>query len=300
MSTISSPDRVVTQPLPRPINGLSNIADGYATFFVDLWGVIHNGIAPFPGVIDTLTALTAAGKKVCLLTNAPRRAAGNIARLEGMGIPRDCFTTLVSSGEATHFALRDRHDAFHRTLGKRCYHLGPVRDCDVHDGLDLEMVACPEAASFVLNTGIDSYDETLDDHMPILQRARAVDLPMLCANPDLIVVIGEREAICAGVLAQAYADMGGTVGYIGKPHVPVYDFALASMDHRDCDAVLCVGDGFHTDITGAGRAGYDSVFISGGIHAVDLDGGDPASPAIAGLIEQYGVAPTYTMRTLAW
>lgn len=300
MSTNPPPPPSIARSLPRPIDGLSDIADDYATFFVDLWGVVHNGIAPFPGVVECLTALMAAGKKVCLLTNAPRRAVGNIARLESMGVPHSCFTTLVSSGEATHHALSERTDPFLRSLGRRCFHLGPVRDCDVHEGLDLELVSAPEAASFMLMTGIDRYDETLEDHLDVLRRARAVDLPILCANPDLIVVVGDREAICAGVLAQAYAEMGGTVGYIGKPHVSVYDFALAAMNHAEGERVVCIGDGFHTDITGAARAGFDSVFVSGGIHADELHGGAPTSPAIADLIDRYNVEPVYAIKSLAW
>ena len=300
MSTISQTERADASPLPRPLDGLSAIADRYDTFIVDLWGVIHNGIAPFPGVQETLAELQAAGKKVCLLTNAPRRSIGNVERLEGMGIPRTGYTVLVSSGEATHFILRDRPEPFHQSLGRRCFHYGPVRDCDVHHGLDLEMVSAPEAASFVLCTGIDQFSETLEDHRPMLQRIAALGLPMLCANPDIIVIVGDKPAICAGTLAKAFAEMGGTVGYIGKPHGLVYEFALKETGHTPGTPVLCIGDGFHTDISGAAAAGFDSVFICSGIHAEELDGGSPASGAMAGLIERYGVAPQFVMRSLAW
>lgn len=300
MSTKPSLESPADLPLPRPLAGLSQIAGDYGTFFIDLWGVVHNGIAPFPGVVACLEALRADGKKVCLLTNAPQRPAAIIARLEEMGIPRSYYSVLVSSGEVTHHILTDRPEPFHRSLGRRCFHLGPKRHCDVHEGPDIDLVSAPEAASFVLNTGIEDYTETLEQHLPMLERAAAAGLPMLCANPDIVVVVGGIRAICAGTMAEAYEKMGGEVGYVGKPYRAVYDFALREMQHPPGEPVLCVGDGFHTDITGADRAGFDSVFVSGGIHADELDGGDPASPAIGGLIARFGVAPTYALRSLAW
>ncbi len=298
MSTHTPLDASNDTPLPEQIGGLSDIAGQYGYFIVDLWGVVHNGVAPFPGVVDCLSRLQDAGKQVCLLTNAPRRSTSNVVRLEGLGVPRHCYTTLVSSGEAAHRALRDRPDAYHRGLGRRCFHHGPVRDCDVHDGLDLDMVAAPEAASFILNTGIDDPSETLEQHWPVLDRARALDLPMLCVNPDLVVVIGDRQAICAGALAAAYAENGGTVAYHGKPHTPIYDLALAELGCSAKERVLCVGDAFHTDIAGAVRAGLDSLLVTSGIHAKDLAADSPVG--IAGLIDRYGVEPTYAARSLAW
>lgn len=298
MSTQSKLEPTPAAPFPVSIDGLSAVVDSYESFIVDLWGVVHNGVAPFPGVVDCLNRLVGAGKRVCLLTNAPRRSTGNIARLEGMGIPRTCYTTLVSSGEAAYRALKNRPDAFHQSLGNRCFHLGPVRDCDVHSELGLHMVAAPEAASFVLNTGIDDPTETLEQHLPLLERACATRLPMLCVNPDLVVVIGDRRAICAGELARAYEELGGDVAYHGKPHTPVYQLALEELDHPDGRAVLCVGDAFHTDITGAVRAGHDALFVTSGIHADELR--DKPETAISDLIERYGVAPTYAGPGLSW
>lgn len=298
MSTHTQPIAGTTSRLPEQIAGLSDIADRYELFIVDLWGVVHNGVAPFPGVVDCLSELQDAGKRVCLLTNAPRRSTSNVVRLEGLGVPRHCYTKLVSSGEAAHRALRDRPDAFHRGLGRRCFHHGPIRDCDVHHGLDLDMVDVPEAASFILNTGIDEPTETLEQHWPTLARALALELPMLCVNPDLVVVIGDRQAICAGALAAAYAEKGGTVGYHGKPHSAIYELALEELGHSAGERVLCIGDAFHTDITGAARAGLDSLLVTSGIHAKELAQGSPAE--FAGLIERYGVEPNFAANSLTW
>lgn len=298
MSTQSNLEPALSTTLPPHIDGLSAVVDRYDSFIVDLWGVVHNGVAPFPGVVECLNNLVGAGKRVCLLTNAPRRSTGNIARLEGMGIPRTCFTTLVSSGEAAYRALRDRPDTFHQLLGRRCFHLGPIRDCDVHRDLDLDIVAAPEAASFVLNTGIDDPAETLEQHLPMLERAFATGLPMLCVNPDLVVVIGDRRAICAGALAKAYEEMGGDVAYHGKPHAPVYQLALEELDHPVGRPVLCVGDAFHTDITGAVNAGLDALFVTSGIHADELR--EKPNSAISDLIARYGVSPAYVGQKLSW
>lgn len=297
MTADSSSPAPPPSTVPKPISNLSAVADGYDTFIVDLWGVVHNGVQLFPSVIDCLRALMAGGKKVCLLTNAPRRVQGNIDKLTNMGLPRECYTALVSSGEAAHHALIDRPDDFHKSLGQRCFHLGPPRDRNVHEGTGLEIVATPEEASFILNTGIDEPDEPLSLYLPILQRAYAAGLPMVCANPDLVVLSGEHRAICAGTMAAAYEEMGGAVAYHGKPHGAIYHFALKSVDHTDGAPVLCIGDGFHTDLTGAARAGFDALFVTSGIHAVELDGTDASMVA---LIERYQVTPRYAIDQLVW
>src|SRR3546814_10721499 len=132
----------------------------------------------------------------------------------------------MTSGEATHEALLDPPDDFHRDLGRHCLHIGPGRDADVQQGLGLVTVERPEDATFVLCTGIDSFDETEADYAPVLEACAERGLPMVCANPDLVVVVGGTRAICAGALAATYERLGGAVAYHGKPYPPVYDRCL--------------------------------------------------------------------------
>lgn len=289
---------------PVPVlDGLGAIADRYDAFIVDLWGVVHNGERPYPGVIDALRRARAAGRQVCLLSNAPRRIATVLRSLEFIGVPRDAFDHLMSSGEATYRALADPPDAFHRALGPRFHHMGPPRDVDVHEGLEGRILGTLAEADWVLNTGIDGPDETLADFEEALQAARARDLPMVCANPDLVVMWGRRLAICAGTIAQRYEALGGRVAYHGKPHPPVYRLCFGLLGEAAAGRILAIGDSFRTDIAGAAAVGIDSLLVVGGIHAEELGlapGQPPDGTALAEAAAAHGHRPTYAIGHLAW
>ncbi len=284
------------------LSGMAGLADRYDGFVLDLWGVLHDGGKPYPGAVECLDRLRAAGKRLCLLSNAPRRTASVVSKLEGMGIGRERYDHVMTSGEATHDALRDRPDAFHRDLGRRCFHIGPPRDDDVFEGLGLEMVGTPEEAEFVVNTGIDDFDETLEDYAPVLRRCAARGLPMVCANPDLVVYVGENLVICAGELARHYETLGGRVAWHGKPHAPVYRrcFDLLGLDPR---RVLAVGDSLRTDVAGANAAGIDAALVTGGIHREELGTawGEACDPARLGeLTRASGHVPQVALPRFVW
>jgi HAD superfamily hydrolase (TIGR01459 family) len=264
------------------MSGFGALAARYDGFIVDLWGVVHNGVAPYPGVLDCLARLRDAGKPVVFLSNAPRRPPGIIAALSGMGITPDYYTGIMSSGEAVFLALRDRTDEF-AALGRRLYHLGPVRDRDVFDTLDLEVVEDPAAADFLLNTGPDDILGPQDPELyaPVLETALRAGLPMVCANPDLEVVRDGQRIICAGLLAEIYAARGGLVIQRGKPDPAIYTPTIAMLGVEK-SRVLAVGDSLRTDIAGAKAAGVDACWVLSGIHALHADAA-PAEAAAAGL-----------------
>jgi HAD superfamily hydrolase (TIGR01459 family) len=264
---MTSQDTPTTLPV---FAGISGLADRYDGYILDLWGVLHNGVEPYPGVIDCLDRLRASGKRVCLLSNAPRRCASVRQKLAGMGITPDHYDHLMTSGEATHEALIDPPDDWHAALGKRCLHIGPPRDKDVFEGAGLEMVDDPAEATFVVNTGIDDFDETIADYDPILKACASRSLPMVCANPDLVVVVGTKMAICAGMLAQRYEELGGSVRYHGKPHAPVYRRCFDLLGIHDRQRIAAVGDSFRTDVAGANAAGIDAVLVTSGIHLEEM------------------------------
>ena len=246
---------------------IGTLADQYDGFIVDLWGVVHDGVRPYPGVIDALTRLRAAGKRVVFLSNAPRRAAAVVTALAAMGIAPDLHDGVMSSGEAVHTQLRDRTDPAFAALGSRLWHLGPARDRNLFEDLPLTEVDQPDQADFLLNTGPDDLAGESDPaaYDPVLNAALAAGLPMICANPDLEVVRAGQRIICAGLLAEIYAARGGVVLMRGKPDPAIYQPTLAMLDTERV-RTLAVGDSLRTDIAGAKAAGIDSVFILGGIH----------------------------------
>lgn len=254
------------------LTGFAPLAARYGGFIVDLWGVVHDGVHAYPGAVDCLAQIRAAGKKVVLLSNAPRRAASVARAMERMGIPRDHYTGIMTSGEAAHLMLQRRDDPWFAALGRRVYHLGPGRDRGVLEGLDLLRVDDPADADFVLNTGPDDTlgPVAVADFEPVLRAARAHRLKMICANPDLEVIRGGQRVICAGALAERYAEMGGEVRSLGKPDPTIYDPVIEELGLPRAQ-VLAVGDGLGTDIAGAGAAGIDACWVLGGIHHHEED-----------------------------
>ncbi len=287
----------------RILTGLSEIAPRYDGFILDLWGVLHDGAAPLPGVLDTLRRLRAAQKKIVVLSNAPRRAALVEKRMNEIGIAPELYDHVHSSGEEAWQHLARRDDPFYKALGRLCYHIGPARDDNMLAGIGITRVADIGAAEFVLNTGPGSWEETLGDYEPVLQAARARDLPMVCANPDLVVVHQGHRALCAGALAERYETLGGKVRWHGKPFPSVYETCFALIGIADRARILAVGDSLRTDIAGANAAGIDGLLVAAGIHSEEfgLAEGELPDPArIAAAIAASSHRPKAAIARFHW
>ena len=263
---------------PTLLAGMRELAPCYDGFILDLWGVVHDGVAPARGALGCLRALMGQGKRIVLLSNAPRRAEDVSRRIAQIGVPRELYHHVMSSGEEAWLHLRRRDDPFYAALGRRCLQIGSERDLEIREGLELEFVETAEEAQFILNTGPAGWDDRIEDYEPLLRRALAADLPMVCANPDLVVMRGSTLHLCAGALAKWYEDSGGRVRWHGKPFRSVYDTCLELLGIEDRSRVLAVGDSLRTDIAGAAGAGIDSVLIAGGIHADEFGTADGKTP----------------------
>ncbi|MCU4158973.1 TIGR01459 family HAD-type hydrolase [Acidiphilium sp. AL] len=273
---------------------IADIAARYDGFIVDLWGVVHDGVRPYPGVLDCLARLRDAGKRVAFLSNAPRRAGAVADALAAMGIARGFYDGVMTSGEAVRAALIARTDPDFAGLGTRLYHLGPERDRNLFDDLGLVEVARPAEADFLLNTGPDDLapqddPAAFDD---VLAESLATGLPMVCANPDLEVIRDGRRIVCAGALAERYAAQGGRVILRGKPDPAIYPPTLALLG-TDRARSVAVGDSLRTDLAGAKAAGIDGVFVLSGIHTLTMA---QASAAAA----DEGLAPVAILPGFAW
>jgi HAD superfamily hydrolase (TIGR01459 family) len=285
---------------PITIAGLAEIAGAYDAFILDLWGVLHDGVAAYPAAIAALRELGASAKPVGILSNGPRRADAVAQRSAELGITPDLYAVIHSSGEETWLALAGGSGCA-AGLGRRCLPIVPPKDRGLLAGLTLDLAADPAGADFVLLSGTDRPEETVVDYETQLQDIRRHNLPMICANPDLEVVRGGVREICAGAIAVRYAALGGEVRYVGKPYPEVYDRCLRALGSPAPSRVLAVGDSLRTDIAGAARAGLDSLFIVGGIHQVELmvDGQFDAA-LFTRLCEQAGVRPGYLADAFRW
>jgi HAD superfamily hydrolase (TIGR01459 family) len=287
----------------RIVGGLGETLAAYDGLILDLWGVVHDGNRPYPGVIHALERLQRAAKPVVLLSNAPRRIAPIAERLREIGIPAALYRAIHSSGEEVWQHLLRRDEPFYAALGRRCYLIGPTRDEGIIEGLDVERVGEVNAAEFILNTGPWGWDEATEGYEPVLRAARARDLPMVCANADLVVVHRGRRIICAGALAERYAALGGRVRWHGKPFPSVYEACFALLGMADRKRIVAVGDSLRTDIAGARGAGINSIWIVGGIHAEELGmqpGELPDAGRVTAALAASGEAPVAVASGFRW
>ena len=282
---------------PVALSGVEPLAETFDGFIVDVWGVLHDGLRLYPGVADALDRLAGLGKSVVFLTNAPRRS-GDVARmLERLGLPERHRRNIVASGESVHAALARRDDPFHAALGRRCLVLGETIENDILTGLDLERVRTFEDADFIVNIGPWRRGAALADYEEDLARAAGLELPMICANPDLSVMQGGSEMLCAGALAVRYESLGGGVAWHGKPHPAIYKLCLARLGGPPRDRVVAIGDSLGTDIRGAEAAGLVSALVLGGLHAGEIQCGERSLAALYG---KHGTAPDFTLPGLVW
>ncbi|MGB0735282.1 MAG: TIGR01459 family HAD-type hydrolase [Paracoccaceae bacterium] len=253
------------------VNALSDISAQYDALFVDLWGCVHNGVRAFDAANKALIEYRAGGGIVVLVTNSPRPRAQVEQQLADFGVARDAWDSIASSGDSARSAL------FLGAVGQKIYFIGtdaelpffePLRLID--DPIQISHVSIEEAEGIVC-TGLPTADGTPDDVRAPLLYAKQKGLKLLCANPDIIVDRGDKREWCAGAVAQAYSEMGGTSLYFGKPHAPIYDLARRRLSairpNIPDDRILAIGDGITTDIQGAIGEGIDSLFITGGLAA---------------------------------
>lgn len=282
----------------RLLNGLSEIASQYDALICDVWGVVHDGHKAHEAACDALRRFRQNHGPVVLLTNAPRVPAAVQEQFVGIGVPTDCYDSIVSSGGVARAELVRRSAGGHLPL----YYIGTDRDVKIYDGLDVSLTGLDQAQA-ILCTGLRNDDtDAPADYADELARLAAKGLTMLCANPDLVVHRGSRLYWCAGALARDYAALGGDVIYYGKPHGPVYDMARAEIAGLRKGVMaqrpLAIGDGMPTDIKGANAQGLDTLFIADGIHGEEIE---PYTAAhLDELLGRNGLTATAALRDLRW
>jgi HAD superfamily hydrolase (TIGR01459 family) len=282
---------------PRPLAGLGSLARDTDLFILDLWGVVHGGVRPFPGVVETLEAMRAAGKAVVFVSNAPVRAHHVARQLDAMGLG-SAYDALLTSGELTWAHVTANFD------GTAYWAIGPHWARLLHEDLAHRRAERLHEAGFLLVVGLDDERPEPGAYTAELETAHALRLPLVCANPDRVIVVQDGTySWCAGALADLYAAMGGRVDWLGKPDPGIFADAAAAVGVDDPARVVVVGDGLPTDIKGANAFGCRSVLVTRGIHARDLDvaaGAEADAGAVAALAERHGARPDYVMATLAW
>ena len=288
---------------PTFCSGLADLASRYRGFIVDQWGVLHDGAHPYADALDCLARLRDAGKRIVLLSNSGKRTALNRARLAEIGIDEALYDALVTSGEATWRALAERTEPFFAKLGRRCILWSRYGDRSAVEGLALEVVERVDGAEFLLLAGVED-DARLEDFNAQLEAAAGRDLPMVCANPDIVAVLPDGGfGMAPGAVAHHYEQLGGKVGYVGKPHRPIYQACLEALGELPRDEVLTIGDSIAHDIAGGAAMELDTALIMSGIHSriFDLERGAGANrAALEELAREYGVLPRWVLPRFRW
>ncbi len=273
----------------QTIHAITDICERYDAFIIDLWGVMHDGTALYPGAAEALNTLREQNKQILFLSNAPRQAQVAEATLDRLGIARDRYDYLLTSGQVAHDYLAE-----HRDWGTHYYYVGPGKDEAVLDDLaHYHCVDDMQYADFILNTGFE-YDYQIEEEIiPLLQELLSYKLPLICINPDIEVVKQDgMRLLCAGWVAEKYKAMGGRIHYFGKPYPYIYERCLAQFGISDSSRILAIGDNLQTDIKGANGMGIDSLLITGGIMKGDA-GHLPDEEEIRAATQKAGVMPTY-------
>jgi len=282
------------------IRGLNEIADRYNAFILDLWGCLHDGVVVYPEALEALRRLKVAGKRAIILSNAPRRAREVAVRIAEMGITPDLYDYIHTSGEETWHELAQNEIAVLQGRGRKLYPIMPARDRTILDGIDVELVDDPAQADFMLVTGTETGKEDLATFDPLLGPVAARGVPLVCANPDLVVHRGGIEEICAGSVAQRYEMLGGPVVWFGKPYPAVYRRILADCDLKPAQ-LLCVGDALRTDVAGGKGIGAATLFTEGGIHHQELLVNNQLDMArLEALCRRLGQTPDFAIAHLGW
>ena len=285
------------------ISKISEISDYYSHFIFDIWGVIHDGSAAYPHAVETISALRKQGKKICFLSNAPRRSSKVATMLSQFGVTSDLYDFVISSGEATFLDLEKNQQNNFKTFGKNYLYIGPDKDLDLLKGLDYIRAEDAAKASFVINTGFEGVGSTLNEKLPQALAALKHNLPMICVNPDMIVVKQNGdEFLCAGALAKEYERLGGKVIYYGKPYLAVYKTVCEIFSNPENKKILAIGDSLETDIRGANAFGIDNLLTTGGIliNTLGIKHGEVANKAkLETICNSYQTFPKFIIPNLS-
>lgn len=286
--------------------GISDISDSYSGFIIDQWGVLHAGEKIFEGAIECLKELKARNKFIIILSNSGKTAEANKERLKQMGLSHSLYDVIMTSGEMTFQGLKNQNEGVFTDIGHKVYLISRGGDTSVVEGLDIEIVDDIADADFLIISGSDAPEKTIEDYEPVLRKAAQRRLKALCANPDSLAIIGMNSVMGPGTIARRYQDFGGVVHYIGKPHQPIFQHCMKILHEQGIfpGQTVMIGDAMAHDILGGSMANIDTCLVKSGLHAsafknvkdrVELE------KALALLAARFNnVRPNYMVNKLVW
>lgn len=281
--------------------GLNEIFNNYDAFIIDMWGVVFDGFSPYPGAVDCLNHMIKSGRAIIFMSNAPRPAQLTVEKLLSFNI-QATPEMMLTSGDVVRKHLQETNNTntIHR---EKYYHLGAHRNQDILSEITIDLVNDIKEADKILLTAYVDEDEDLNQYDNLLQEAAMNNLTAICANPDKIVINGNKNRYCAGTFAEKYEKMGGKVHYYGKPYSEIYKIAfqkLQALGIHNKNRILMIGDTLETDIAGAKMAGIESALVLSGNTSILLQGNTSNLALIENLVEKHDIHPTWILEGLKW
>lgn len=281
-------------------NGINEIIDKFDFFLVDLWGVLHDGDSLYPKAFEALEKINKAGKQVVFVSNAPRKNNIVLGKLDSYKIPKKYYLKVVTSGDiALDFFQKASNE-----IGYNYYYIGPEKDSSLLHELDrYKMEKDPKKADFVMAVGFDNFGDRFEAKKEYLDNALYNNLPMVCVNPDKLVVKQNGSTmLCAGEMAKYYEQKGGEVIYFGKPYEGIFEKAVKNFKNFDKQKTIMIGDGIETDVKGANKFGIKSLFVLSGIAAKELNytGVTAKREDLKSFVKKYEVEPYAIIPSFSW
>jgi HAD superfamily hydrolase (TIGR01459 family) len=284
--------------------GLSDISDSYSGFLIDQWGTLHDGEKPYDGVLEALDHLKKRGKQIIVISNSGQRADKNIERLVNMGFSKDSFDHVVTSAEMTCRSLKDREDGVFKGWGDKCFLMNRAGDMSILEDTDITVVDTIEDADFILLTGSDAPDKTLENYYDeILKNASRRKLKMICANPEMVITIKDNNILGSGQIARRYEEFGGVVTHIGKPFPSIFHYAKSLFKDLLPSQIVMIGDSLAHDIRGASAMNMDCALVANGVHSGTFSRAKSTADIhklLKNMGMNYGVLPTCFIPRFAW
>jgi HAD superfamily hydrolase (TIGR01459 family) len=278
----------------KRIAGLREIADQFDLFVVDQFGVLHDGIAPYPGTIDGLARIAACERKIVVLTNSGKTAAANLGRLRALGFAGSCLTTVVSSGEVALQCVKNGVLGSPFATGAPACVIGRHQDSYAFSPENFQLVDRPQDAAFLVFAGSDSPRTSLQAYERDLASSAKARVPAICINPDITMIRHGELVPGPGAIARLYEDLGGSVEYVGKPHLLIFAHAIATAALRPDARAVMIGDSPEHDVAGAKPIGLSTLLVRTGIHH------DLAEPQLLRLCERCGGVPDFLAPGFKW
>jgi HAD superfamily hydrolase (TIGR01459 family) len=250
----------------KRIDGLRDIADQFDLYLVDQYGVLHDGVAGYPGAIDGLARLASGGRKVIVLTNSGKGASENQARLAALGFANSHLHAVVSSGGVALQLVSSGVLGPRFAIGADACVIGRRGDTYAFSSDDFRLVARPQDADFLVFAGSDAPRTSLEAYRSMLTPAAQARVPAICVNPDVTMIRDGQLVPAPRAIAKVYENLGGKVEYVGKPHSAIFRHALTIAATRVDARVIMIGDSPEHDVCGAKALGLSTLLVRTGIH----------------------------------